>query len=101
MSSATKAELGALYINGRKAIPAFHTLTKMGHPQPATPVQTDYTMGIGVVNNTIAPRRMKSMDIDILGKTSCILEHVRTYTYLDPDIYNRIQDSHVMAQTSA
>ena len=63
MSSAAEAELGALFINFRKAIPARHTLIEMGHPQPPTPVQTDNTTALGVVNNTIAPRRTKSMDM--------------------------------------
>ena len=41
MSSATKAELGALYITARKLLPICQTLTEMGWPQPPTPVQTD------------------------------------------------------------
>ena len=39
------------------------SLIKMGHPQPPTPVQTDNTAALGVVNNTIAPWRMKAMDM--------------------------------------
>ena len=38
MSLAAKAELGALFINCREAIPARHALLKMGHPQPLTPM---------------------------------------------------------------
>ena len=34
MSSAAEAELGALYINAREAIPMHQLLTKMGHKQP-------------------------------------------------------------------
>ena len=52
MSSAAEAELGALFINCRKAIPARHTLIEMGHPQPPTPVQTDNTTALDVVKNT-------------------------------------------------
>ena len=63
MSSAAEAELGALYINCREAIPARHALIAMGHPQPPTPIQTDNTTALGVVNNTIAPRRTKAMDM--------------------------------------
>ena len=63
ISYATEAELGALFINCRKAIPARHTLIEMGHPQPPTPGQTDNTTALGVVNNTIAPRRKKTMDM--------------------------------------
>ena len=34
MSSAAEAELGALFINCREAVPARHTLEEMGHKQP-------------------------------------------------------------------
>ena len=63
MSSAAEAELGALYINCREAIPARHALEAMGHKQPATPMQTDNTTALGVVTNTIQPKRMKGMDM--------------------------------------
>ena len=63
MSSATKAEIGTLYINCREAIPARHILIVMGHPQPPMPMQTDNTTALGFVNNTIDPQRTKDMDM--------------------------------------
>ena len=63
MSSAAEAELGTLYINAREALPQRITLTEMGHKQPQTPMQTDNTTALGVVNNNIQPRRTKAMDI--------------------------------------
>jgi hypothetical protein len=53
MSLAAEAELGALYINCREAIPAHHTLEFMGHPQPPTPMQMDNTTALGIVNNNV------------------------------------------------
>jgi hypothetical protein len=53
MSLAAEAEVRALYINCREAIPARHTLEFMGHPQPPTPMQMDNTTALGVVNNNI------------------------------------------------
>jgi hypothetical protein len=53
MSSAAEAEIGALYINCREAIPACHTLEFLGHPQPPTPIQTNNTTALGVVNNNV------------------------------------------------
>jgi hypothetical protein len=41
MSSAAKAELGALYVNAREAIPQRQLMEEMGHPLPPTPMQTD------------------------------------------------------------
>jgi hypothetical protein len=62
MSSAAEAKVGALYINCREAVPACHTLKFMGHPQPPTPMQTDNTTALGVVNNTII-KELKAMDM--------------------------------------
>eukprot|EP00804_Cyclotella_cryptica_P027522 CCRYP_007476-RA/>CCRYP_007476-RA protein AED:0.26 eAED:0.26 QI:0/0/0/1/1/1/4/0/582 len=63
MSSAAEAELGALYINAREVIPLRHLLLEMGHPQPPTPIQTDNSTALGVVTNTIQPKRTKAMDM--------------------------------------
>ena len=38
MSSATEAELWALFINSREAVHIRNTLEEMGHPQPPTPI---------------------------------------------------------------
>jgi hypothetical protein len=50
MSSAAEAELGALYLNAKKAIYLRQILHEMGYPQPRTPIQTDNTMAEGVIN---------------------------------------------------
>ena len=63
MSSAAEAELGALFINAREAVHIRRILTEMGHPQPKTPIQTDNSTAEGVINNTIQPKRTKSMDM--------------------------------------
>jgi hypothetical protein len=62
MSSAAEAEVGALYFNCREAIPACHTLEFISHPQPPTPMQTDNTTALGVVNNNII-KKLKAMDM--------------------------------------
>jgi hypothetical protein len=61
MSSAAEAELGALYINACKAVPQCQTPAEMGHKQPLTPMQTDNSTALGVVNNNIQPRCTKAM----------------------------------------
>jgi hypothetical protein len=63
MSSAAEAELGALYINAREAVPQCCTLEEMGHKQPPTPMQTKNTTAVGVVNNNIQPKCTKAMDM--------------------------------------
>ncbi len=62
MSSAAEAKIGALYINCKEAIPARHPLEFLGHKQPPTPMQTDNTTALGVVNNNIM-KKLKSMDM--------------------------------------
>ena len=63
MSSAAEAELGALYINSREAVPIRHLLEEMGHKQPPTPIQIDNSTALGVVKHTIQPKRTKAMDM--------------------------------------
>ena len=55
ISSAAEAELGALYINAREAVPMRILLEEMGHPQPKTSIKTDNTTAIGVVTNNVQP----------------------------------------------
>jgi len=63
MSSAAEAELAALFITSKELVHLRQTLEEMGWPQPRTPVQTDNSTAAGVVNNTIVPKRTKSMDM--------------------------------------
>eukprot|EP00984_Skeletonema_dohrnii_P011431 scaffold4568_cov78-Skeletonema_dohrnii-CCMP3373.AAC.1 len=63
MSSATEAELAALYIMAREAVYIRIILEEMGHEQPPTPMQTDNSMAEGVINNKVQPKRTKAMDM--------------------------------------
>ena len=61
MTSAAEAEIGAIFINVREAVPQRMTLIKIGHPQPLTPMQTDNSTAHSVVTNNMQPRRTKAM----------------------------------------
>ena len=63
MSSASEAELGALYLNAKEAIYLRQILHEMGHTQTRTPICTDNTTAEGVINNKIQPKRTKAMDM--------------------------------------
>ena len=63
MSSATEAELGALYITAKEMVPIRQTLIEMGWKQPPSPIQTDNLKAAGVVNKTIIQLKSKSMDL--------------------------------------
>ena len=74
MSSAAEAELGALLINCREAIPARHEFETMGHKHLPTPIQTDNTTALRVVTNNIASKRLKSMAMKLHWLRCCIAQ---------------------------
>ncbi len=63
VSFASEAELGALFINMQEAVYLCRILTKMGHVQPKTPIQTDNAMAEGIINATLQPKQTKAMDM--------------------------------------
>jgi Reverse transcriptase (RNA-dependent DNA polymerase) len=63
LSSATEAEVGALYHNAHDACTLRQALKDMGHPQPATPMQTDNACAHGILNDTVKQKRSKAMDM--------------------------------------
>jgi hypothetical protein len=69
VSLAAEAEVGALHINCREAIPAHHTLKFMGHPQPPTPMHTDNTTALCIVNNNVI-KKLKAIDMNTNGSAT-------------------------------
>ena len=63
VTSAAEAELSALFECAKAMVPLRQALTEMGWPQPPSPLQTDNSTADGVVNNTIVPKKLKSMDL--------------------------------------
>jgi hypothetical protein len=63
MSSAAEAELGGLYICAKEMVPLRQSLIEIGWPQPRSPIQCDNSTAVGVTNQTIIPRKTKSMDM--------------------------------------
>jgi hypothetical protein len=63
MSSAAKAELGALYTTTKEMFPLHQTLIEMGWLQPSMPIQMDNSTAIGITNLTIVLQKIKSMDL--------------------------------------
>jgi hypothetical protein len=63
LSSATEAEVGALFYNAQECCPIRNTLEALGHPQPATPIQTDNQVAKGIANDTVKQRRSKAIDM--------------------------------------
>jgi hypothetical protein len=63
VSSASEAEVAALYLNAQEMVPMRHCLEELGHPQRATPLKTDNSTATGIVNNTIKQKRSKAIDM--------------------------------------
>ena len=87
MVSAAKAEIGAAYINDQEAVPIRTLLCKLGHPQPATPIQVDNSTADGFANDTIKQKRSKAIDMRfywIRNRTS----QGQFLIYWQPDITN-------------
>ena len=59
MASAAKAEIAALFLNARLAIPLRTALIEIGHPQPATKIRTDNNTADGFVNGTIKQNKIE------------------------------------------
>ena len=63
MSSAAKAECGALFNNTKDGVALRNALAEMGHPQPPTPVQVVNSTTNGFANKQLRQRKSKSMDM--------------------------------------
>ena len=63
MSSAVKAELGALFITAKQAAPMCQMLIELGHFQQPTPIQTDNSTAYGIITSKIIPKAVKAMDM--------------------------------------
>jgi hypothetical protein len=63
LSSATEAEVAGIFYNAKECCPFRHTLEALGHPQPATDIQTDNQVADGIINDTVKQRRSKAIDM--------------------------------------
>jgi hypothetical protein len=63
VASAAEAEIGALFLNAKEGVNIRNILKEMGHPQPATPMQTDNTTDHVILRGTCKQQRSKSIDM--------------------------------------
>ncbi|GAX15903.1 hypothetical protein FisN_2Lu385 [Fistulifera solaris] len=63
VTSATEAEIGALFVNAKEGLILRTTLHEMGFSQPCTTIITDNTMADGFVNDTIKKQRSRAIDM--------------------------------------
>ena len=63
VTSAAEAEVGGIFHNCQATISLRNNLTKMGHPQPPTPIKTDNTTAKNYTYNNIAIKKAKTRDM--------------------------------------
>jgi len=63
LSSATEAEIGAIFLNCQQAEILRTTLEELGHPQITTPIITDNATANNIINGNAKQRRTKAMDM--------------------------------------
>jgi hypothetical protein len=61
--SVAAAELGALFLNARKAKILQLTLHELGHSQSPTPIHINNMTAVGIVNSTVKRQRSRAMEI--------------------------------------
>jgi len=61
MTSASEAEVAAMFYNCKSAQPLRIALEETGHPQPKTHVKTDNKTAEGLNNKTMVPNKAKLM----------------------------------------
>jgi hypothetical protein len=72
LASATKAEVGILFYSAQDSSMLRTTLNKMGHRQPATPIQTDNAVANSIVNDRLKERRSKAIDMRFYWIHNCV-----------------------------
>jgi Reverse transcriptase (RNA-dependent DNA polymerase) len=64
VSSVAEAEYAALFIAGRDGAMLRNILNSLGYPQLPTSIFCDNACAVGIANDTITPRRTKSIDMN-------------------------------------
>ena len=63
LSSAEEAEMSAMFENVMQGIIIRTILVDLKHKQPTTPVRTDNSTALGIMNDTIKQVRSRTMDV--------------------------------------
>ena len=63
VSSAAEAEYAALFLVGKEATSARHTLQDLGYPQPATTILCDNSCAVGIATRSVKQKRSKAIDM--------------------------------------
>jgi hypothetical protein len=63
LASVAEAEIAACFYNTQEACAFQTTLETAGHPEPATPIQTNNSTADGILNATVKQKQSKAIDM--------------------------------------
>jgi hypothetical protein len=63
VASASKAELGALFLNCKEGMIFRLTMEELGHPQPKRQVHCDNAIAVGMANNKVKRQQSHLMEM--------------------------------------
>jgi hypothetical protein len=69
VASVAESEVGSCFQDAQSGAPIRVTLTELGHTQPATPLPTDNSTAVGILNETTKQKRSKAMGMRYLWLT--------------------------------
>ena len=72
MFSITEAEAVRLFHNAKDGVTLRIAFAEMGHPQPATPIQTDNSNATGIANENVKQQNSKAMDMRFYWVQYCV-----------------------------
>jgi hypothetical protein len=63
VASAAEAEMGAMFLNAKEGVNIQNIIREMGHPHPATPLQTDNTTAHAILSGTCKQQCSKAINM--------------------------------------
>jgi hypothetical protein len=76
VTSNAKAKLSALFFNCKEGMIFRMTLEELGHPQPKTQVHCNNATAVGVANNTVKRKRLRSIEMQYFWVCDKIAQNV-------------------------
>jgi hypothetical protein len=73
-ASASEAETGSLFLNAQEAVPIRTALVEMGHPQSATPLETDNSTAHRILHAQVCMKKSKVFDMGYHWLKDCIAQ---------------------------
>lgn len=87
VASTAEAETAGLFFNTQEALPICYLLSKLGHPQPPTPIKTDNATALAFIKANMRQKRSKLWDMRYYWLRDCMSRQQFNY-YWEPKSKN-------------